>query len=123
MSVIGLKDSLPPMASAVTISGLPMRFMVEGCPSFRAGKFRLYEVTIVFGVPALSPARLHCPMHGPQALASTVASMSVSDCIWPSRSMVALTCSEPGVTMKGTAAFRPLAFACSATSAERLMSS
>ncbi len=62
-------------------------------------------------------------MHGPHALASTVPLMSRSDCIWPSRSMVARTCSEPGVTMNGVATVSPCAFACSATSAARLMSS
>ena len=43
-------------------------------------------------------------MQGPQALASTVASMAWREAIWPSRSMVARTCSEPGVTMRGVAA-------------------
>ena len=49
--------------------------------------------------------------------------MSSSEDICPSRSMVARTCSEPGVTMNGTAVATPRAFACSATSAARLMSS
>ena len=65
----------------------------------------------------------HCPMHGPHALASTVDSILWRESIWPSRSMVARTCSDPGVTMKGTADFKPRAAACSATSAARLMSS
>ncbi len=49
--------------------------------------------------------------------------MSVSERICPPRSIVARICSEPGVTMSGTTAFAPRAFACSATSAARLMSS
>ena len=47
-------------------------------------------------------------MHGPQALASTVPSMSFSDCIWPSRSIVARTCSEPGVTKNGDGRLEPV---------------
>ena len=78
---------------------------------------------MVLGAPVALSARRHWPMHGPQALANTTASMSLRDCICPSLSMVARTCSEPGVTMKGTANFMPWALACSATSAERLMSS
>ena len=122
-SVNGLNESLPTIDSAVTISGLPMKFIVVGSPSLRRGKFRLYDVTIVFGVAVASFARRHCPMQGPQAFASTVPLMAWSDCIWPSRSIVARTCSEPGVTISGTAACRPCAFACSAMSAARLMSS
>ena len=41
VSVTGLNDSLPASAIAVTISGLPMKFMVVACPSLRAGKLRL----------------------------------------------------------------------------------
>ena len=123
LSVSGLNDSRPASAIAVTISGLAMKFIVVGWPSLRRGKLRLYEVTIVFGAAPSAAARRHWPMHGPQALASTVPSMSLSDCIWPSRSIVARTCSEPGVTRNGTPALIPCALACSATSAARLISS
>jgi len=41
------------------------------------------------GTLAASLALRHCPMQGPQAFASTVALMSLSDCICPSRSIVA----------------------------------
>ena len=41
VSVSGLNESLPASASAVTISGLPMKFIVVGWPSLRAGKLRL----------------------------------------------------------------------------------
>ena len=75
-SVSGLNDSLPAIASAVTTSGLPMKFIVSDRPSLRRGKFRLYEVTIVLGTPSISFSRFHCPMHGPHALASTTPSMS-----------------------------------------------
>src|SRR5687768_14135153 len=62
-------------------------------------------------------------MHGPQALASTTPPMSWSDFIWPSRSIVARTCSDPGVIRNGTADLMPRAIACFATVAARLMSS
>ena len=57
----------------MTISGLPMKASVSALPSLRAGKLRLKEVTIVFFSPGFSSSRFHWPMHGPQALASTVA--------------------------------------------------
>ena len=41
VSVRGLNDSRPPKAIAVTISGLPMKFIVVALPSLRAGKLRL----------------------------------------------------------------------------------
>ena len=69
-----------------------------------------------------SSARRHCPMQGPQALASTVAPTERRAFSCPSRSTVARVRSEPGVTQKGTAARRPRARACSATSAARVMS-
>ena len=71
VSVSGLNESRPASASAVTISGLAMKFIVVAWPSLRRGKLRLYEVTIVLGTPAAACARRHCPMQGPQALAST----------------------------------------------------
>ena len=57
VSVSGLNDSLPASASAVTISGLAMKFIVVGWPSMRPGKLRLYDVTMVFG--PLAPPRFH----------------------------------------------------------------
>ena len=47
-SVIGLKDKLPAIASAVVISGDATNASVSGFPSFRFAKFLLNEVTIVF---------------------------------------------------------------------------
>ena len=47
VSVMGLKESRPERANAVTISGLAMKFMVEGFASLRAGKLRLNDVTIL----------------------------------------------------------------------------
>ena len=123
VSVSGLKDKRPARAKATVISGLVIKFMVWGCPSLRLGKLRLYDVTMVLGASDASRDRRHWPMQGPQALASTVPPMALNDSSCPSRSMVARTCSEPGVTIKGTAALMPSALACSATSAERLMSS
>ena len=48
-SVSGLNERRPARANAVTISGLPMKFIVVGWPSLRRGKLRLYEVTMVLG--------------------------------------------------------------------------
>ena len=51
----------------------------------------------MFGTRAVASARRHWPMHGPQALASTVPPIVLrATAIWPSRSIVARTCSEPG---------------------------
>ncbi len=67
VSVSGLNDSRPASASAVTSSVLPMKFIVVGCPSLRLGKLRLYEVTMVLGIPTVSLALRHWPIQGPQA--------------------------------------------------------
>lgn len=78
----------------------------------------------MFFWPFSISSRCHCPMQGPQALASTVAPNDSSEAIWPSRSIVARTCSEPGVTISGIRVFsRPAARACSTTSCTREMSS
>jgi hypothetical protein len=81
----------------MTISGLPMNASVSRLPSLRFGKLRLNDVTIVLVVAVGDVVALHWPMHGPQALASTVAPIASRSAIWPSRSMVASICSEPGV--------------------------
>ena len=67
--------------------------------------------------------RFHCPMQGPQALASTVAPTRSKAAIWPSRSTVARTCSDPGVTSSGVFTRSPADAACRARLAARLMSS
>jgi len=100
-----------------------MRFIVAARPSFRMGKLRLYDVTMVFGASAAGSERRHWPMHGPQALARTVAPMRSSAANWPSRSSVARICSDPGVTISGTVAVSPWAVPWAATSAARDMSS
>src|SRR3989442_515993 len=123
VSLSGLNDSLPPSAMATTSSGLPMKLIVSRLPSFRPGKFLLYDVTMVFGSPGLSSGLFHCPMQGPQAFANTVAPMLVRISIWPSRSIVALICSDPGVTRSGIFTFIPLDLAWSATFAALVMSS
>ncbi len=53
-------------------------------------------------------------MQGPHAFAKTIAPMSLREFINPSRSIVPLICSEPGVTNNGIFDFIPFAFACSA---------
>src|SRR5262245_60462405 len=54
VSVRGLNDRRPARAKAVTISGLAMKFIVVRAPSLRAGKLRLYEVTIVLAAAVAS---------------------------------------------------------------------
>src|SRR4051794_18339473 len=67
--------------------------------------------------------RSHCPMHGPQALASTRPPMASRSARRPSRSIVARTCSDPGVMRNWVLAVRPLADAWRATDAALVMSS
>ena len=78
---------------------------------------------MLLGVPSATSSRFHWPMHGPQALAKTVAPMASKSASSPSRSMVALTCSEPGVTIRGDLAVSPWAAAWRAMLAARVMSS
>ena len=52
--------------------------------------------------PFLISVRFHWPMQGPQALASTVPPTLLNTSIKPSRSIVALICSLPGVMVNGT---------------------
>ena len=68
-------------------------------------------------------SRCHWPMHGPHALASTVAPIASRSASRPSRSIVARTCSEPGVIMSGVFTRSPRAAAWRATCAARPMSS
>src|SRR5437660_7270386 len=100
-----------------------MKAKVWALPSLRLGKLRLNDVMIEFGVPSVTSPLAHWPMHGPQALASTVAPMASRSARSPSRSIVARTCSDPGVTRSGVRARSPLAAAWRATLAARLMSS
>ena len=55
--------------------------------------------------------RFHCPMHGPHALASTVAPASSKSLTNPSFSMFTCTALEPGVTKNGILYVRPAASA------------
>ena len=120
---MGLNERRPASANAVTISGLAMKFIVEGLASLRAGKLRLNDVTMELTSPGLMVGRFHWPMQGPQAFAMTLAPTDSSAAIWPSRWIVALTASEPGVTRKSTAAPTPCSAACRATLAARETSS
>ncbi len=107
----------------MTISGLEMKEAVLGLPSFLLAKLRLNDEMMELVVPSAMSSRFHWPMHGPQALARTVAPSFSRTPIWPSRSMVASTCSEPGVTQSGHLMVAPWSRACWATSAARVMSS
>src|SRR5690348_11457965 len=62
-------------------------------------------------------------MHGPHALASTVPPIASKSPNNPSRSIVASTCSEPGVINSWVLARNPLADAWRAIDAARVMSS
>ncbi len=123
MSVSGLKSTVPASARATTVSGEVTKASVLAKPSLRFGKLRLYEVTIVLTSPSCTSWRAHCPMHGPQALARTVAPMRSKSASRPSRSMVARTCSLPGVIISSVRQRRPAAAAWRAMLAARVMSS
>ena len=77
------------------------------------GPGRFDEVVVENRVPqpVTDSGRDHWPIHGPHALASTVAPMASRSARRPSRSMVARTCSEPGVISSSHFAVRPLAAA------------
>ena len=75
------------------------------------------------GVCPSSALLSHWPMHGPQAFARTVAPKASKSAKRPSRSMGALTCSEPGVMRSLDFAVRPLAVASRAMLAALVMSS
>ena len=123
MSVVGSKSSRPASASAITVSGDVTKLNVLAEPSLRLGKLRLYELTIVLGWPVMLSGRDHWPMHGPQALASTVAPTASRSASRPSRSIVERICSEPGVTAARPSTVSPLAEAWRAIDAARVMSS
>jgi len=123
VSVAGSKSRRPASASATTVSGLVTNDSVLAEPSLRLGKLRLNELTMVFGAAFASFARSHWPMHGPQALASTVAPIASRSASRPSRSMVARICSEPGVTSNSVFARSPFAEAWRAIDAARVRSS
>ena len=79
---------MPAKASAVTISGLVRKDRVAALPSFRPGKLRLNDETMVFVSVAPTSDRFHWPMHGPQALASTVPPICSNAAMMPSRLIV-----------------------------------
>ncbi|CAB4614203.1 unannotated protein [freshwater metagenome] len=105
------------------MSGLVTKLKVFADPSLRFGKLRLNELTIVFDFWVISLERSHWPMHGPHALARTVAPIASRSASNPSRSIVARICSEPGVISNSVFAFKPFDAAKRATDAARVMSS
>ena len=107
VSVVGSKSRRPASASAMTVSGLVTKLSVLAEPSLRLGKLRLNELTMVFGLLVTSFDRSHWPMHGPHALAKTVAPIASRSARSPSRSIVARICSEPGVMSNSIFALRP----------------
>ena len=123
VSTVGSKSRRPASAIASTVSGDVTKLSVFAEPSLRFGKLRLNELTMVFGWPVIDSGRDHWPMHGPQALARTVAPIASRSASSPSRSIVARTCSEPGVISSSHLAVSPAAAACRAIDATRVMSS
>jgi len=67
---------------AVTNSGEVTKACVAGFASFLPVKLRLYDVTMVFFSPFLMSFLSHCPIQGPQALASTTPPMSRRAAAW-----------------------------------------
>ena len=84
----GSNSREPPNASAVTISGLVRKERVAALPSFRPGKLRLNDETMVFASSFATSPRRHWPMHGPQALARTVPPICSNVVMIPSRRIV-----------------------------------
>ncbi len=79
---------MPANASAVTISGLVRKESVAWLPSFRPGKFRLKDETMVFASSLPTSDRFHWPMQGPHAFASTVPPIFSNVAMIPSRLIV-----------------------------------
>ena len=52
---MGLNESLPASASAVTTSGLAMKLIVAARLSLRIGKLRVNDVTMALGAPRPLP--------------------------------------------------------------------
>ena len=126
VSLKGSKLTSPAKASAITVSGEVTNARVAASPSFRLGKLRLYDVTMTLAFPGVWPDSAllsHCPMQGPQALASTVAPKASKSARRPSRSIVARICSDPGVTKSFDFAVSPWEAASRAMLAARVMSS
>lgn len=70
----------------------------------------------------VASVRFHCPMQGPQALASTVPPAEEKADRVSSRSRVARICSLPGVTKKSTCGCNPALEACWTRLFARVMS-
>ena len=107
----------------MTISGEARKFIVDGLPSLRPLKLRLYEVKMALVSSLETPSvRCHWPIHGPQALARTMppAEENVSSVF--SLARVARICSLPGVMKKSALGFRPAADACLTRSSALVMS-
>ena len=96
---------------------------VAWLPSFRPGKFRLNDETMVFASSLPTSDRFHWPMHGPHALASTVPPICSNVAMIPSRLIVWWMRSDPGVIRNGVRARSPALMPCIAMWAARRMSS
>ena len=118
-----MNDKSPAIAKAVTNSGEPTKANVFGFPSARLEKFLLNECTIVFLSSFSAPSLSHIPIQGPQAFAKTVAPILSKVSINPSRSIVYLTNSEPGVIVKCDLVFKFFSDTCFAKDAAREISS
>src|SRR5664279_5150784 len=120
---MGLNVSLPERIIAVTISGEATNPYVLGFPSVRFAKFLLKEWMIVFTFLLLASFLAHCPIHGPHAFAKTCPPIFLKSSSNPSRSVIALICSEPGVIVNSDLAISFWASAFFTTDAALEMSS
>ena len=108
----------------MTISGEARKLIVEGLPSLRPLKLRLYEEKMALVSPLLTPSvRFHCPIQGPHALAKTVLPDPANVSSVESRDRVARICSLPGVTKKSALRSSPAVEACFTRSSALVMSS
>ena len=80
-------------------NGYVMKTYHSLLPSYPHVSTRQGSATVDYGYWNVSQT---CPMHGPHALANTVAPVSSRSSVTLSRSIVALICSDPGVQRKGT---------------------
>ena len=105
------------------MSGDVTKALVLALPSLRFGKLRLKLLTMVLGLSDRCRCGPTDRYRARRRWRSTVPPMASRSASSPSRSMVARTCSEPGVMNSFDLARRPWADACRAMDAARVMSS
>ena len=93
------------------------------CKDVIIGEYEEATNILELGSPFLTSCLSHWPMQGPQALANTMPPAFSKAEIKPSRSIVARTCSEPGVIVNLLFNSAPCSAACLTMEAERDKSS